>query len=259
MKLLLNHTKTGQGPALVILHGLFGSSSNWRNITRALADAFTVYTVDARNHGDSPWADSMTYADMVNDVIRFLDHEGINRCHLIGHSMGGKTAMTVALKHPDRLERLVVADITPRAYQHGDSHRQYIDAMLDLNLSGGRSQAEIELSKAINEPRPVIQFLLQNLVFKDGQYRWRINLPVLARSLPVLMGDIDQDGLRTCEVPVLFLYGNNSNYVQAQDMELIRSLFSRASFQAVDNAGHWLHTEQPTAFISATRQFLSDQ
>ena len=260
MSVLLNHTKFGEGPELLILHGLFGSSSNWRTIANALSSSFTVYTLDARNHGNSPWQDSMTYHEMANDVAHFLDHHQIERAHVLGHSMGGKTAMTFALNHPHRVDHLIVADISVRANQHLGEHERSINAMqgLDLsNLAQGRKQAELYLSEKLNEPSPVIHFFLQNLVIREKVARWRINLPVIKHSLNSIMSKIDTRDDSTFSGKSLFLYGKNSDYVPVQDHELIRQLFLNAAIYGIDNAGHWLHAEQPVEFTEKVKEFLS--
>jgi len=256
MSVKLNHTKIGSGSELIVLHGLFGSSSNWRTIAAKLADQFTVYSLDARNHGDSSWSESMSYNEMAEDVVHFLDDHQIQSADVIGHSMGGKTAMTFALNYPNRLNKLVVADIAPKIYAHGDSHKYYIDAMLslDLNLIKERKQAEFILTDKLKEPKPVIQFLLQNLVFKDKKFSWRINLPTLEQSLEFIMGDISTD--QQSDHPSLFLYGSNSNYIQLADHALINSVFPQSMIKQINNAGHWLHTEQPEQFASHVKQFL---
>ena len=258
MSLDLSYSKIGSGPAVIILHGLFGSASNWRSIANKLADEFTVYTLDVRNHGDSPWADSMDYLDMADDVAHFVAQHQIDSPTIIGHSMGGKIAMTVALNHPEMLGKLVVADIAPKAYSHGGYHKYYIDNMLKLDLEQlqSRKEAEFYLIKQLNEPKPVIQFLLQNLVFKDNRYKWRINLNSLAQNLSAIMGEIPSS--ESSNHISLFLHGENSNYVQSTDHTMINSLFKQASIQGIANAGHWLHAEQPVEFIRKVRGFLSD-
>ncbi len=258
MPVELNYTKIGEGPALIVLHGLFGSASNWRSIANKLSDEFTVYTLDARNHGESPWADSMSYMEMAEDIANFIDQHQINNANVVGHSMGGKTAMTFALNHPEKLNKLVIADIAPKAYSHGGSHKYYIDNMLKLDLEQlqGRKEAELYLTEQLNEPKPVIQFLLQNLIFKDNRYKWRINLNSLDQNLASIMGEIPAPG--SSNHSSLFLYGENSNYVQLTDHELINSLFKQCSIQSISNAGHWLHAEQPVEFTRKIREFLSD-
>ena len=260
MSFLLNYTKSGQGPDLIILHGLFGSSSNWRTIANSLAPDFTVYTLDARNHGNSPWSDSMTYLEMADDVIRFLDHYGIDKAHLLGHSMGGKTAMTVALNHPQRVNRLVIADISVKSYPNTQVHERNIGAMqsLDLtNLSEGRKQAERMLTEKLDEPKSVIYFFLQNLILKDKLAKWRINLPVINRSLKSLMDEIDTSEQLSFDGRSLFLYGANSDYVEPGDHDSIKSIFTNASLGSIENAGHWLHAEQPVEFTEKVKEFLS--
>ena len=260
MSLLLNHSKTGTGPALIILHGLFGSSSNWRTIATALSSHFTVYSLDARNHGNSAWRDSMSYAEMADDVVRFLDYHSIDRANVLGHSMGGKTAMSLSLNHPSRVNRLVVADMSIKSYPDSSYHDRNIEAMLSLDLaqlSGGRKQAELLLSEKLNEPRPVIHFMLQNLVIKDGIAKWRINLPVIQHSLKSIMRAIDNADQQDFDGDSLFLFGKNSDYVQLQDHEAIMQLFPKAVFSGIENAGHWLHAEQPVEFAEKVKEFLS--
>ena len=260
MPILLNHTKIGQGPELFILHGLFGSSSNWRTIASALSSHFTVYALDARNHGNSPWSESMSYAQMADDVAYFFDYHCINKANVLGHSMGGKTAMMLALNHPEKVDRLVIADMSVRSYNDNGYHDKNINAMqsLDLNnLTGGRKQAEALLSEMLNEPRPVIQFMLQNLIIKEGLAKWRINLPVIKQSLKFILQGIEADGRAKFDKPSLFLHGNNSNYVQTHDHELILALFTEATISGMDNAGHWLHAEQPLEFTAKVKEFLT--
>ena len=261
MSILLNHSKFGQGPDLLILHGLFGSSSNWRTIAKALSLNFTVYTLDARNHGNSPWSDSMAYIEMADDIVRFLDDQNLETAHVLGHSMGGKTAMTLALNHQQRVNRLIVADISIKTYtDHLEDHERNIEAMqnLDLaNLTQGRKQAELYMSEQLDEPKPVIQFLLQNLLIKDKIAKWRINLPVIQRSLKSIMHEIDINEQSRFNGHCLFLYGQNSNYVQAQDHESIQRVFPNTVFSGIKNAGHWLHAEQPVEFIEKVKEFLT--
>lgn len=262
MSFLLNHSKYGQGPALLILHGLFGSSANWRTVANILSNDFTVYTLDARNHGNSPWSDSMSYSQMSDDVARFLDHFDIEKAHLLGHSMGGKTAMTFALNHARRVNRLVVADIAPKSYikTNAGMHVRFIDAMqgMDINqLPGGRRQAEQILADRLNEARPVVHFLLQNLLIRDRRASWRINLPVIKHSLNSIMGGFDTDKAPIFGGSSLFLYGKNSNYVEPHDHESIRKLFPNAAILGIENAGHWLHAEKPEEFTNKVKEFLA--
>ena len=256
----LNFSQTGQGEDLIILHGLFGSSSNWRSVARALSLNHTVYTLDARNHGDSPWSESMQYNNMADDLANFISRHNLKSAHVLGHSMGGKTAMTFALNYPELVKKLIIADISPQSYTHGNEHHRFIDAMLALDLeglTGGRKQAQLELTRTLKEPGPVIQFLLQNLNFKNERYQWRINLPVLRDSLKHIMGNIDVSNTNQSEVKSLFVYGKTSNYVTQEHQPQIKRLFPNASFIGIDNAGHWLHAEQPQKFIEAVNGFLN--
>lgn len=262
MSILLNHTQLGEGPELLILHGLFGSSSNWRTIAKALSSTFTVYCLDARNHGNSPWQDTMSYREMADDVAYFMDYHNIDAAHVLGHSMGGKTAMTLALNHPQRVDHLVVADISVRANVHRPEHERSIDAMqsLDLDsLSQGRKQAERYLTEKLNEPGAVIHFFLQNLVIRDNVASWRINLPVIKRSLKTIMDEVDTQESPIFSGPSLFLYGEKSDYIPRQDHESIKQIFPNAELYGIENAGHWLHAEQPAVFSDKVNKFLCRQ
>jgi len=262
MSFILNHSKFGQGPDLIILHGLFGSSANWRTVANALSTKFTVYALDARNHGNSPWSESMTYLEMADDVVRFLDHHNIKKAHLLGHSMGGKTAMTFALNHQHRVNRLVIADISAKSYAGTNTgvHERNIEAMQSLDLAGlseGRKQAELILSAKLNESKPVLQFLLQNLIIKDKLANWRINLPIIKHSLNSIMGEIDTISKPTFDGSILFLYGNDSDYIQQHDHDSIRNIFPNATISGIENAGHWLHAEKPVEFTEKVKEFLT--
>lgn len=244
---------TGRHPPLLILHGLFGSATNWRSIARQLSVQQSVYTLDLRNHGASFWDDTMNYPALAEDVARFIAQHELGSVHLIGHSMGGKTAMTLALTRPELVARLVVVDIAPVAYAH--THAPFIDALLqlDLNKLSNRSEADQLLREAIPEDG-VRLFLLQNLVQQDGAFRWRINLPVLRAAMPALIGFPDLTAQYAG--PALFLYGENSDYVLPRHTATIRRYFPNAQLQAVAGAGHWLHAEQPALMIATAQQFF---
>ncbi len=242
------------GPALVILHGLFGSANNWNRIARDLAEDHRVVMLDLPNHGQSPHVADMTYPAMARAVIHTLEVHGIDRAHVVGHSMGGKVAMALALLAPERVERLLVADIAPLTY--GDrGHGELIRALQGLELARitSRNAATEALASTIPDPG-VRQFLLANLEKTEAGFDWRIPLQALADNLPVVAGFPDLSG--SFEGPTLFLRGALSDYVPADAETAIRGLFPRATIDELPGAGHWLHAERPDAFTARLRAFL---
>jgi len=246
----------GSGPPLLILHGLFGSGRNWSSLAQRLAGAHRVFALDARNHGASPWADSMTYADMTEDVQAFRAARGLGRAAMIGHSMGGKTAMLLALHHADAVERLVVVDVAPVAYP--PVLAAYVQAMLAVDLTSVSRRAEVDaqLAGAITDPGERA-FLLQNLVLEGGRARWRINLPVLERFMPDISGFPAVAAGRSFAGPALFVAGERSSYVRPEHRPAIERLFPKARIVHVPEAGHWLHAERPDAFLALAARFLA--
>lgn len=247
-----------EGPPLVLLHGLFGSSRNWTRIARTLSKSRQVLAPDLPNHGESPWTESTDYPAMAQALADYLDGAGLHRVDLIGHSMGGKVAMVLALTQPDRLSRLIVADIAPVAYDHGNLG--YVQAMQDLDLSGVTRRADADHALQATIPDPGVRgFLLQNLVQGEEGFRWRINLATLGRSMGAIQG-FPQTLLTASYLgPTLFLTGASSDYVRPKDHDLIRRVFPKASFEAVSDAGHWLHAENPAGFVTAVEAFLAEQ
>ncbi|QFT57438.1 Esterase YbfF [Sulfitobacter sp. THAF37] len=244
-------TASGDRPTLVIAHGLFGSGRNWGVIAKRLADARRVVTPDMRNHGSSPRAPTQSYRDMAADLAELAETLG-TPIDLCGHSMGGKAAMALALTRPELINRLIVADIAPVAYEHSQS--QFIDAMRQVDLSGltRRSEAEAQLADAGVEPA-LQSFFTQSLDVPNRA--WRLNLDVLETEMPVIVGwPDDLEGV--FDRPTLFLSGGASEYVRRQDRKTIKALFPAARFAKLPGAGHWLHAEQPRHFEAAVRAFL---
>jgi pimeloyl-ACP methyl ester carboxylesterase len=241
-------------PAIVLLHGLFGSGTNWHGIAKSLAGRWRVLAPDLRNHGASPQAEAAGYEAMVADIAALLDANGIASCALVGHSMGGKLAMQFALSHPERVRGLVVVDMAPVAYP--GRLRDIVTALQGLDLSAftRRADADAALAPRIVEPA-VRAFLLQNLVRADGRFAWRFNLSGLTAALEQLMGFEVPPG-RCYERPALFLHGTDSDYVGPAVHAPTRALFPAARFEAVAGAGHWVHAEQPAAFLQALARFL---
>lgn len=242
----------GARPPLLIAHGLFGSARNWGAIARRLARDRQVLAVDMRNHGDSPWSPAHDYAAMAGDLAEVIAAHG-GRADVLGHSMGGKAAMVLALTAPELVGRLVVADIAPVAYGH--DQMQYVRAMqgLDPGTVTRRSEADAALAAGVPEAG-VRAFLLQSLAFEEGRGRWKLNLEVLGERMPAMMGFPDLSG--SFAGPVLFLTGSKSGYVRPENWPLIRRLFPAAERQVLEGAGHWLHAEQPAAFAAAVEAFL---
>ncbi len=243
-------------PTLLIAHGLFGSARNWAGVARRLASDRLVVAVDMRNHGESPKRDTHTYPEMAADLAAVIESLGDAPVDILGHSMGGKAAMTLALTHPDRLRRLVVVDMAPKHYEH--SHTHYIDAMLAVDLDGVRRRADADamLRDAVEEAA-LRSFLLQSLAINDGGASWKLNLKALAVQMPEIMGfpEIEQP----FQGPALFLSGAQSDYVGPDDRALIEALFPQARFEVVAGAGHWVHAEQPDAFVDAVSRFLDPE
>jgi len=248
---LLATTEFGDGDVpVLIVHGLFGSARNWGVIAKRLGAMCRVLTVDMRNHGQSFHADTHGYEDLADDLARVIEAQG-GRADVIGHSMGGKAAMMLALKRPELVRKLVVADIAPVAYTHTQSH--LIDAMesLDLTRVSKRSDADALLAAQIEEPG-VRAFLLQSLDVREQ--RWLLNLRTLRAEMDRIIGWPEASG--QFSGPALFLSGAASDYVQAEHRAGIKSLFPAARFAKIPGAGHWLHAEKPREFEAAVAAFL---
>ncbi len=240
-------------PPLVIAHGLYGSARNWGVIARRLADTRDVVAVDMRNHGTSPWYPSHSYPDMAADLAGVIDSLG-GRADLLGHSMGGKAAMVLALTAGPRLRRLIVADIAPVGYTHDQT--RHIHAMRGLDLSDltSRTEADHRLSQSIDDAS-LRAFFLQSLDMKARPPRWRLNLDVLLAEMPLIVGWPDIGG--TFAEPTLFLTGADSTYVLPEHRDAIRAHFPTARFAKIPDTGHWLHAEKPRAFAETVRVFLT--
>jgi len=244
----------GDGPPVVLMHGLFGTARNLGAIARGLSTQARVLSLDLRNHGDSPHDAEMDYAVMAADVAETMNAAGMESARIIGHSMGGKVAMTLALTHPGQVEKLVVMDIAPIAYDH--SYDGYVEAMqtIPLNNEVNRKQASEILSSSIPDADLRI-FLLSNLALGDNPH-WRFGLAEIGAAMPKLVGWDSPPGATPYAGPALFLRGGNSNYVMPEAHPLIKQLFPDAQIQTIDNAAHWLHAEQPKAVIAALQAFL---
>jgi pimeloyl-ACP methyl ester carboxylesterase len=237
-------------PPLMIVHGLFGSARNWNVIARRMSETRTVIAPDMRNHGSSFWADSHSYPDMASDLSQVINAHG-GTVDLVGHSMGGKAAMVLALTEPTQVARLLVADIAPVAYTH--SQQQFIDAMraVDLSQVTRRADAVTQLAQHVDDTT-LQSFFTQSLNVKEQ--RWLYNLDALERDMPLILGFPEVTG--TYDGLTLFLSGAASDYVLPQHRPKIKSQFTNARFAKIPDAGHWLHAQQPRAFEASLRAFL---
>ena len=247
----------GSGKPLVILHGLFGSGKNWQSHARRFAENFQVFTVDLRNHGESFHADEMNYSVMAADVARLLYRLELSDCYILGHSMGGKVAMMLALHNPDLVARMVIADIAPVAYFH--HYDDLINPLLALPLATIESREQAQQLLRQNIPEDQLRaFLLQNLVRDSAGWRWRVNWQVIQRDMEWLTGfdNLPQDWF--IEFPSLFIRGEKSDYIGDAEIEVIRNRFRDCRIETIAAAGHWLHAEQPEPFSRLVVDFLQD-
>ncbi len=253
--LTLNAKTYGQGPALIVLHGLFGSLDNWVSFARQWSEFFTVYLLDQRNHGRSPHHEEWNYQVMAEDLFHFMDSEGIFQAHLLGHSMGGKTVMQFAQDYPERIDRLIVADMAPKSYE---PHHEAVIAGLnavDLQQVSTRQEVSDQLQTHIPE-EGVRQFLLKGLGRDEKKrFAWKFNLPVITRDYEEVLKNIDGD--IPFDGTTLFISGGKSSYVSEEDYPNILALFPRAQFVVLPEAGHWLHAEEPANFSHEVLNFLN--
>ncbi|MBY0335180.1 MAG: alpha/beta fold hydrolase [Acetobacteraceae bacterium] len=246
-------TEMGEGPPVLLLHGLFGQGRNWATIQKRLAARHRVLAPDLRNHGTSPQAAGMTYAAMAEDVAETMQSRGLAGAAVIGHSMGGKVAMALALRRPGLVSRLLVADMAPRRY--APALRPYVAAMRALPLTPGLTRKEADAALAPAVPEAGIRaFLLQNLDVQGEAPRWTLGLAGIAAGMPDIE-DFAETG--RYEGPTLFLSGGRSPYVTDADRPAILALFPRARFARIEAAGHWVHAEQPDAFTALAMEFLA--
>jgi esterase len=249
----------GSGKPVIILHGLFGQSDNWITVARRMAGHFSVFIPDLRNHGQSPRSPLLSYPAMADDLQEFIEDHQLADPILIGHSMGGKVAMTYTLEHPDMIAKLVIIDISPRKYPERNIHSQVLTYMLDLDLEAikTRSEAEKILSGKIQEDR-IRMFILKNLYYKlPGHLAWRLNLDAIAGSLDGLFEGITAEGVFTH--PTLFIRGGLSDYIQDSDIPRIKSLFPAAQIALIPAASHWVHSDAPKELCKVLSLFLEKE
>lgn len=254
----LNYKQFGSGQPLVILHGLFGSLDNWQTLAKQFAQSFNVYIIDQRNHGQSPHSDEWNYQVMADDLFEFFEDHQIKNAILLGHSMGGKTAMQFAIQHGELLDKLIIADIAPKAYL--PHHQKILESLqsIDFNKITSRQEVEEKLSQNIPDIG-TRQFLLKNLYWKEVENKklaWRFNIEAIARNIEIVNEGISDD--TTCDVPTLFIRGSKSDYILDSDIELISSIFCNVKLETIDNVGHWLHAEAPQKFMEIILRFAEE-
>ena len=251
---MLNYFTHGaeSSPPIMIIHGLYGSGRNWGVIAKRLSDKFYVITIDLRNHGESPWFDSHKYHDMADDLVEVITSFNI-KPNIIGHSMGGKAAMVLALKNPDLVEKLLIADIAPVTYEHDQS--KFIEVMqkIDLSKVERRSDAIMALSNYVKD-KSLQNFFTQSLDLKTKS--WKLNLDTLNSEMHEILGFPEIDAKFSGYT--LFFRGEKSEYIRPEHREIINSLFTKARFATLKDAGHWLHAEKPREFENAARFFFAD-
>jgi len=267
----LFYRKSGTGKPVVILHGLYGSGDNWYSFARELTSSYTVYLVDQRNHGNSPHSEIHDYKSLSADLLEFLNRHKLNKAILIGHSMGGKTVLTFGLAHPEMIGKMIVVDISPLGYTEAtDSpevlvHRHIITALQNLDIKNfkTRKEADRQLSTSIASDM-IRQFLLKSLKRRhDGRFEWALNLEALAGNMQAIFeGVISEDSTDPRSIPVfplMFIKGERSGYIRRQDLQAIQYYFPHARVITISDAGHWVHAEQPAAFLKEVKKFLSKQ
>jgi pimeloyl-ACP methyl ester carboxylesterase len=251
----LNFKLYGTGEPLLVLHGLFGTLDNWQTVGKKLAENYAVYLIDQRNHGRSPHVAGLDYQLMADDLANFMDAHYLEKAHVLGHSMGGKAAMQFAFNHGERLDKLIVVDMAPKPYQGG--HETILAAIrtLPVQTIENRKQADMHLHEAGIAQVGIRQFLLKNLSRDpEGGYRWKMNFSEIDQNYANVLANIEMTTPHAGET--LFIRGDRSDYILPTDGELIRSYFPKAHVVAIENAGHWVHAEQPQALLEVVEEFL---
>lgn len=250
----LHFRKFGKGHPLFVLHGVFGSADNWQTLAKYFAEQFTVYLIDQRNHGNSPHDDVMTYDAMVEDLATLMNDEGLTSIHLLGHSMGGKTAMTFSMKYPEKLNKMIVVDIAPKYYP--PHHQQIFEGFhaIDLATLESRKEAEEIMASKIRDIG-VRQFILKNLTRNtSNQFEWKVNLKVIEENIEIIGEGLSTDQKWSGEA--LFISGGKSQYILPEDEIIIKNYYPNAEIKTIEGAGHWVHAEKPQELLNLVLAFL---
>jgi pimeloyl-ACP methyl ester carboxylesterase len=264
----LNYKEFGQGEPVIILHGLFGTLDNWQTIAKSLSAHFSVFLVDLRNHGRSPHTEGVfDYHILADDIAHFMQQNWIYEACVIGHSMGGKVAMQLALSYPDLVKKLVIIDIAAKTYPSG--HDEIFEALFSINLTTltDRKEAEAHLMQQLNNDIGTVQFLLKNLSrksasvpisdddrnIKSAGFEWKMNLHNIYTNYPNILKNVEGSPF---DKKALFIRGGSSNYVQDKDLEQIKHLFPNAVLETIEGAGHWVHADKPKELLDVITSFL---
>jgi pimeloyl-ACP methyl ester carboxylesterase len=254
----LHHKIYGTGDPVIILHGLFGMGDNWRNIARLMESQYQCIMVDLRNHGRSPHDPVMNFMVMTDDILELMNDLGLDKTTVMGHSMGGKVAMQLALNHSSKVDKLIVVDIAPKFYP--PHHDAVIDAIqsFDPGTLKERSEAEDAFARVLGNNYSIIQFLMKNLTrLPHGGFEWKPNMPVIIDAYNHLVEDVTF--YQPYYGPTLFVRGENSGYILDEDLGHIRELFPNLHLSTIPGAGHWVHADAPGPFTGEVLAFLSDQ
>lgn len=254
--MILNHKIIGEGEPVIILHGLFGMLDNWQRFAKTLSETHRVILVDQRNHGKSFRSEEFMYDLLAEDLAELMDVINIPAAHMLGHSMGGKTAMTFVHNYPDKVLSFIIVDIAPKTYPGG--HKHIFDAVLGIDIEQAQSRKEIDekLAKTIKE-QAVRLFLMKNLKRKkEGGFKWKANFPILYKTYDTIMGHTLSGEVHT---PGLFVKGGNSDYIETDDVHGINTYFPKARLVEIEGAGHWVHADKPLVLLAEVRQFLAIQ
>lgn len=246
----------GEGKPVIILHGLFGQSDNWVTVGRRIADQFHVFIPDQRNHGQSPHASLHSFPAMAEDLAEFIEDHRIANPILIGHSMGGKVAMTYALENPEKVAKLAIIDISPRRYPERVTHTQVISQMIGIDLEKITSRGEVEkiIASRISDTR-IRMFIMKNLYYKiHGKLAWRLNLDAINQSMDLLFDEVSSE--ISFLGPVLFIRGGKSDYVPDEDIPMIMDMFPEAVIKTISGASHWVHADAPEELCFLLSSFL---
>lgn len=252
----LNYKTFGEGEPVVFLHGLFGMLDNWQTIAKKVADAgYMVYLVDQRDHGKSPNTEEFNYPVLAEDLYEFLMDEWVHQAVIIGHSMGGKTAMQFANDHSDIVKKLIVIDIVPKTYLGG--HEDVFQALQSLDLPNIQDREDIyNVLKLALHDEGTVQFLMKNINrSKEGGFELKMNLPLLYESYDQILKDIRFSS--PLNMPTLLVKGANSSYINNEDVEQFKKTFVESSFVEIPNAGHWVHADQPDLLVEKILEFLA--
>ena len=248
----LHYREMGEGQPFVILHGLFGFSDNWQTHAKKLAEYYRVILVDQRNHGHSDWSDDFSYELMAEDLHDLCVDLKLEKIILMGHSMGGKTAMLFAQHYPDVIDKLIVVDMGIKRYPM--HHQQILAGLNEIDLSQINVRSEVdEILKNYIDSVGIRQFLLKNIYWKEkGKLAWRMNIPVLEREMDAILTSLN---IEDCFIPTLFIRGELSNYILDEDIESIENSFPDSELVTIPGAGHWVHAEAPELFLESVLSF----